>query len=373
LSQHFASFTREFDEVGVPRSEGPSRIEEQAVHAPVELATTDELRAQQAFRDIVHDSDTMKRVVARARAVASRSLPVLLEGESGTGKELFARAIHQASPRRFRAFQAVNCGALSSTLIASTLFGHERGAFTGAQARTRGAFEAADGGTLFLDEVGEFPLAMQAKLLRVLQEGEIVRVGATRPVPVDVRIIAATNRILSAEVCAGRFREDLYYRLAVAPIRVPALRERKGDLPLLMDALLDRVNRESRDEVAGFQRKHLCESAREIVLDHDWPGNVRELLNTLRRAAVWSTAPSIAADDLREALLPRPPDPVTPVLGRPLGNDFDIRELLADVASAYLSRAMRQAGNNKSQAARLVGLPSYQTLSNWLQKYGVET
>ena len=186
------------------------------------------------FGAIIHKSDVMKEVVARARRVAVRALPVLIEGESGTGKELFARAIHQASPRREQSFVAVNCGAIPSELVESELFGHKRGSFTGAQADRKGHFEMANGGTLFLDEVGELPLAIQVKLLRVLESSEVVRVGESQVRKVDVRIVCATNRKLASEVRNGRFREDLYYRLAVVPIRLPPLRRRTGDLGLLL-------------------------------------------------------------------------------------------------------------------------------------------
>jgi DNA-binding NtrC family response regulator len=194
------------------------------------------------FVHIIHRSPVMKRVIARAKRVAARSVPVLIEGESGTGKELLARAIHNASPRRDRLFVAVNCGAIPSELIESELFGHVKGAFTGADRPRQGYFEAASEGTLFLDEVGELPLQAQVKILRTLQEGEVVPVGATKPTKINVRIIAATNRTLTKEIAAGTFRADLFYRLAVAILQLPPLRERQGDLSLLIDRLLDQIN-----------------------------------------------------------------------------------------------------------------------------------
>jgi transcriptional regulator with PAS, ATPase and Fis domain len=197
----------------------------------------------------------MQRVVARARRVAPRRIPVLIEGESGTGKELFARAIHQAGPHSERPMITVNCGAIAPELIESELFGFEKGAFTGAVGPRQGVFEAADTGTLFLDEIGELPKAAQIRFLRALQEGEITRVGATTPKRIDVRIIAATNRSLTREVAAGRFREDLFYRLAVAVITLPPLRERDGDARLLLDRLLDQVNRESATEPGPFLKE----------------------------------------------------------------------------------------------------------------------
>ena len=196
----------------------------------------------------------MAHLVERAQRVALRNVPVLLEGESGTGKELFARAIHRDSPRRDQPFIPVNCGAIPQALVESELFGHEKGTFTGANAQRKGHFESANGGTIFLDEIGELPKDMQVRLLRVLQEGEVVRLGASKPINVDVRIVAATNRTLIEEVGEGRFREDLFYRIAVAYLKLPPLRDRPGDLGLLIDHLIDQINRES-EEQPGYRRK----------------------------------------------------------------------------------------------------------------------
>jgi transcriptional regulator with PAS, ATPase and Fis domain len=312
----------------------------------------------------------MQRLITRARRVAAHAVPVLIEGESGTGKELLARAIHRASPRRDRELIAVNCGAIAPELVESELFGHEKGAFTGATSPRGGYFEAAHGGTLFLDEVGELPAPVQVKLLRSLQEGAIVRVGATHPRKVDVRVVAATNRTLTDEIAAGRFREDLFYRLAVAVLKVPALRDRPGDLGLLIDSLWDTISRDD-GGLPRAQPKKLSAGARNALLGHSWPGNVRELVNTLRRAAIWSEGPTITADEAREALLPAPSGRRSDVLDRPLGSDLDLPALLGDVARHYLARAVQEAHGNKTRAAELVGLPSYQTLTNWLDKYEV--
>ncbi|MCY3932718.1 MAG: sigma-54 dependent transcriptional regulator [Acidobacteria bacterium] len=324
------------------------------------------------FDEILHRSAAMKRIILRARRVAPRSVPVVIEGETGTGKELLARAIHRASPRRDRLFVAVNCGALSPELVESELFGHEKGAFTGASTRRDGHFVAADGGTLFLDEIGELPLSAQVKLLRALQEGEVLPVGSSRPRTVNVRPIAATNRSLPSEVEAGRFREDLFYRLAVAVLRLPPLRERASDLALLIDRLLERVNREG-ERQPGHVHKKLSAGAKNLLLSHSWPGNVRELQNTLRRLALWSPGDLLTRDDVREALLPaKASNGKDAILGRSLGQGLDVREVLAEVARHYLARALEQAGGNKTEAARLVGLPSYQTFSNWMHRFRLE-
>lgn len=323
------------------------------------------------FDQIIHRSAGMKRIVARAKRLASREVPVLIQGESGTGKELFARAIHQSSLRASKTFLAVNCGAIPAELVDSTLFGHEKGAFTGALQARAGHFEAADGGTLFLDEIGELPLASQVRLLRVLQEREITRVGATQTRKINVRIIAATNRVLPVEVQKGRFREDLFHRLAVGVLVLPPLRDREGDISLLVDSLLAHINQDTKSQPNHID-KTLSVSARNLLLRYSWPGNIRELHNTLLRASVWAPGKEISKQDVEEALAIGLPPKQEAVLGLPLGNGLNIQTIISDVARHYLGRAIHESRGNKTEAARLVGLPSYQTLSNWLEKYGVQ-
>lgn len=323
------------------------------------------------FDDIIHRCTPMKRMVARARRVAPRNVPVLILGESGTGKELLARAIHRASTFSGGRFVAVNCGAIPATLVESELFGHEKGAFTGANAARRGYIEEANGGTLFLDEIGELPREIQVKLLRVLQEFEITPVGGTKPRPVHFRLIAATNRDLFRDVSENNFREDLFHRFAVAILRIPPLREREGDTGLLVDSLLEKVNQETQGQ-PGYERKKVSVSARNLLVAHPWPGNIRELMNTLQRAAVWSTGLVIDRSEIEDALLNFPAKTGEDILNRPLGNELRLQYIMAEVARHYLSRAMEESGGNKSEAARLLGLPSYQTLTNWLKKYGLE-
>jgi DNA-binding NtrC family response regulator len=325
------------------------------------------------FSSIIHRSAAMKRVIARARRVAPRSIPVLIEGESGTGKELLARAIHRASPRKEKSFIPVNCGAISPELVESELFGHEKGAFTGAATARTGYFEAAHNGTLFLDEVGELPASAQVKFLRVLQEGEIIRVGSTTPIRLDVRIIAATNRTLTEEVTKERFREDLFYRLAVIVLQLPPLRERSGDVGLLVDHLLEQINRESETE-PGYKHKKLSANARNILLEHDWPGNIRELQNTMRRALIWSNGNTIRLEDVRDSLFPAPKGNHNSdnIIGMDVMQGIDLPVIIDRVAKHYLAQALEKTAGNKTRAAKLLGLSSYQTLTNWLKKYGMK-
>jgi transcriptional regulator with PAS, ATPase and Fis domain len=322
------------------------------------------------FENIIHRSSTMKRIVAKARLIAPRSVPVLIEGDSGTGKELLARAIHKASPRKEKPFVAVNCGAIPSELIESELFGHEKGAFTGAEKHRIGYFEAADTGTLFLDEIGELPLAAQVKLLRALQEKEVTRLGASKPISFDVRVIAATNRDLIKEIAQGRFRPDLFYRIAVAVLKLPPLKDRAGDVGLLVDRILDQINEESVNE-PGYKYKKISSNVKNLMLQHTWPGNVRELQNTLTRAAIWSSGTTIDLEDIRDAMLPMAPESDDGLLGKPLADGINLFNLMEKLAQHYLKRALAEVNGSKTKAAELLGFSNYQTFTNWLKKYRV--
>lgn len=249
--------------------------------------------AAAGFDDLVSASPQMTRVLAVAQKAAKSTIPVLVEGESGVGKEVLARAIQSASPRADAPFVAVNCGALPENLVESILFGHEKGAFTGAADKHVGKFQEANGGTLFLDEVGELPLDIQVKLLRAIQEGEIDPVGAKRPVKLDIRLVSATNRDLEADVRAGRFREDLYYRLNVLPVTVPPLRERRADVPALIDKFLARFGaEEGRSRPLRADREAL-----DLLSAFDWPGNIRQLENAIFRAVVLADGDTVTASD----------------------------------------------------------------------------
>jgi DNA-binding NtrC family response regulator len=325
------------------------------------------------FGAIIHRCKEMKRVIAQARRLAVYDVPVLIQGESGTGKELFARAIHTTSQRNDKPFIAVNCGSIPPELVESEFFGHKKGSFTGAIADREGHFSSADGGTLFLDEIGELPLPAQVKLLRVIQEGMITKVGSSKPESINVRIIAATNRNLIEDVAAGRFREDLFHRMAVGVLHLPALRNRHGDLNAIIDHILESLNKKFQNR-PGWKQKKLSAGARNLMHQHPWPGNVRELYNTLSRAAILIAGETIETDDIRDALFPvsSTAKDREEILNRSLGNGFSLPEVLSDVACHYLKRAVSESKGNKTKIASLVGLSNYQTVSNWLKKYGIE-
>lgn len=323
------------------------------------------------FGKIIHSSAAVRQQIGLARRIAVLDVPVLVLGETGTGKELFAEAIHAASPRAEHVFVAVNCGAMSPELASSELFGHKRGAFTGAVAERKGHFQEASGGTLFLDEIGDLPADTQVRLLRVLQTGEVTPLGSSKPIKVNVRIIAATHRDLSADVATGRFREDLFHRLAVGILRLPPLRHRDHDVEILIDHFLEQINADARGRPEA-QDKRLSKNARKVLLAYPWPGNVRELYHTLVRASIWSLGAEISDEDVNSALL-RIERKSDGVLGRPLMQGFDLKGLLDEVARDYIARALTQSGNRKSVAAELLGFPTYQTLGNWMKRLGVDS
>ena len=321
------------------------------------------------FEQIVHRCSAMVSAVQRAKRIAPRNVSVLIEGESGTGKELFARAIHKGSVRAMKPFITVNCGAIPSDRVEIDLFGQERDS-AGGRLR-KGYFENAHSGTIFLDEVGELEPHIQVKLLRAFQEGEIVRVGGSRAISVNVRCVAATSRRLNEEVAAGRFRRDLFYRLAEDVVRLPPLRERDSDLVLIMDVLLDEINNEMAFE-PGFKRVRLTAGARNALRTYHWPGNVREMRNILVRSAVHSETNAIGKAEVEEALNIAPVRSEEQILDRPIAEGFDLDEPLNDVARHYIARALDQADHNVGRAARLLGFNNYQTLSNRMMKLGLK-
>jgi transcriptional regulator with PAS, ATPase and Fis domain len=276
------------------------------------------------------------------------------------------------SPRRNGPFLAVNCGAIPSELVDSELFGHKKGAFTGAVSDRKGQLEAASGGTLFLDEIGDLPLPAQVKLLRALQESEITPVGSSEARKVDIRVICATNRNLIEDMAAGRFREDLFHRIAVGILQIPPLRDRAVDINLLTDAFLELINREAVTQ-PGYMSKKLSAKARNLLVSHSWPGNVRELRNTLQRAAIWSSGPTIEAADVQDAIVSVGRPSRDAVLGRDVSQGLNIQEIITTVARHYIEAALANTHDNKTRAAELLGLPSYQTLTNWMKRYGIES
>jgi DNA-binding NtrC family response regulator len=322
------------------------------------------------FSAVVHGSEVVAHQMDLARRMSAYHVPVLILGETGTGKELFAEAIHKASRRATGPFVPVNCAAISPELASSELFGHVRGAFTGAVRDHKGHFQEACGGTLFLDEVGDLPLDTQARLLRVLQSKMVMPVGGSKSIPVDVRILAATHRDLSGDVAVGRFREDLFHRLAVGILNLPPLRERGDDVVLLADHFLERINAEG-GEQSQDKRKYFSADAKNVLASHSWPGNVRELYHTLVRAAMWARDEVIEATDIQAALLPPPTGSRSP-LDRPIGQGLDLEELLDDAKRHYLRLALDKTGGRKAAAAKLLGLSSHQTLSNWMRRLGME-
>lgn len=325
-------------------------------------ASTERPGAASSFGEITFQSPQMHDAVRLARKAALRNVPLLIEGESGTGKELLARAVHKASPRTGKLI-VVNCGAIPASLVESRLFGHVKGAFTGAVRDQSGCFEEADGGTLFLDEIGELPLSAQVALLRVLQEGEVTRIGENKVRHVNVRVIAATHRDLFADTADGRFREDLFYRLAVLRIRLPSLRERGEDVGLLVDHALQKINAEMAEDPL-YRPKTLTSGARQLLVAQPWRGNVRELHNTMRRAMVWVDGDELYARDIEGALFREPARHDDTILGRPLGPSLKLDSILNQVEGHYIERALSEAGGNKTLAARLIGYASYQRLDS---------
>ncbi|MCG8312026.1 MAG: sigma 54-interacting transcriptional regulator [Pseudomonadales bacterium] len=323
-----------------------------------------------AFSHIVTQDPQMQRLKEKAAILAMRGVTVLIQGETGTGKELFATAIHNSSRRAKKKFVPVNCGAIPPDLIDSTLFGHEKGAFTGASASRKGVFAEADGGTLFLDEFGELPLDVQVRLLRVLTDGKYYPVGSTTEHKSDIRLVVATNRNLAEEVAEGRFREDLYYRVAIGVLNLPPVRHRKGDKWLLAEHLLNGINQEAASQ-PGYKEKKISAAAKKLILSHEWSGNVREMHATLVRATLWGAADKISESDMREAMLV-PPTKESSVLGRDISQGIDINDIIKEVSAHYIERALAETGNSKTKAAELLGFNSYQTLNNWMKKNDVQ-
>jgi DNA-binding NtrC family response regulator len=308
--------------------------------------------------EMIGSSPQMRTLRDRIAQVAPTPETVLITGESGTGKELVARAVHAAGDRRDKELVSLNCPVLSAQLMESELFGHERGAFTGADSQRIGRFESADGGTLMLDEISEIDLRLQSKLLRVLQEKSFERVGSSQTIRVDVRMLATTNRDLQAEVSAGRFREDLYFRLAVVPLHVPPLRERREDIPQLVDYFFVRCSKRLERYPCSLEA-----SAEQLLLDYHWPGNVRELENIVTRASILYAGQPIAADDLRRWLI------ADPGQTQNQDNDVPVGISLQEMERKLIEATLEKFGGHRAKTAQALGI-GLRTLSGKLRQYG---
>jgi DNA-binding NtrC family response regulator len=325
-----------------------------------------QLRSRYRFDNVVGQSSALRDVLDLVDKVAEVDSTVLITGESGTGKELIARAIHYNSRRAERVLVSLNCGAIPEELLESELFGHVKGAFTGAVAQREGRFKTADGGTIFLDEIGDMSPNLQVKLLRVLQERSFESVGSSKSIRVDVRVIAATNQNLASAIRTGGFREDLFYRLNVIPIEVPPLRQRKEDLPLLVQHFLDRLNAEKPRKIEG-----ITEEALERLAEHDWPGNVRELENLIERMVVMRGEGVLDVTDLPGPFRrgDAPPEPAVPSIG---AGGIEFNTVIDHIETRLILEALERTGGNKNQAARLLGL-NRTTLIEKIKKKGLES
>jgi two-component system, NtrC family, response regulator AtoC len=323
----------------------------------------EEVSIQRRYREIIAKSPAMTKALEVAAKVARHPSPVLITGESGTGKELVARLIHNESDRADSPFVPVNCGAIPENLLESELFGYVRGAFSGADRDKPGLFEVASGGTIFLDEIGEMPATLQVKLLRVLQESEIRRLGDTRTRSIDVRLVSATNKDFAEEMRTGTFRRDLYYRIAVVPIHLVPLRQRRDEIPLLVRHFVDQNNRKLRLDLKGVDA-----DAMRLMLEYSWPGNVRELENTIERAMVLSEGPGIGVADLPDNVRSPLPAFDDPDLG---DDELSVKKHSAALERRLIRQALERTGGNKTRAAELLDLSSRALLYK-VREYGLE-
>jgi len=357
-------------DVDIPVDFGKAYVKSAAKNIASKAAATPSVG--KTFNNIVAESQVMQATVKKAKRLSTSELPTLILGETGTGKEVLANAIHAASLRADKPLKTVNCGALPETLVDSILFGHVKGAFTGADKEHKGLFEQADGGTLFLDEVGELTPQTQVKLLRALQQGEITRVGSEQTISVDVRIIAATHRDLMQLVETDKFREDLFYRLAVGIVEIPALRNRFEDIAPLTHELSNEINLAA-SKHPDYKSKNLSESAIKFISTQAWSGNIRELWNTLNRAFLWSDKEKITDKDIQDALIIRTKSQESTNISLTLGQQVNLSDILDNQRKNYILAALKASGNNKTKAAKMLGLNSHQVLSKWIKDLGLES
>jgi two-component system response regulator HydG len=335
-----------------------NRAAEKAALQKQNQALQEQLIDSAGFEGIIGKSGSMQDVTKTARQVAASDIPVLIMGESGTGKELIARAIHASSRRRKQRLVALNCAGLSESILEDELFGHVRGAFTGAAGEREGRFEHADGGTLFMDEIGDMPQAMQAKLLRVLENGEVVRLGSNDPIRVDVRLISATNRDLDEMVAEKRFREDLFFRIKGVTIRIPPLRERREDISLLVYYFLKQAAERYNKPIEGVDPQ-----AQQLLMGYSWPGNVRQLKNVIENMVVLSNGPQLGIESL--------PREIRPAGGEVVGGlDNVVGMSLEQIEKAAIRNALKSTNGNREHAAKMLGIGE-RTLYRKIREYGL--
>ncbi|MCL1143232.1 sigma-54 interaction domain-containing protein [Shewanella gaetbuli] len=365
-----ASPSNEIIEVNIPIDFAQAYV--QSAAKGIASKVTSEPRMCSAFNELTAYSDIMKSVVYKAQKISGSELPALILGETGTGKELMAKAIHQGSLRAQKPIRVINCGALAENIVDSTLFGHKKGAFTGAEKDHPGLFEQADGGTLFLDEVGELSLNVQVKLLRALQQGEITRLGDTKNIIVNVRIIAATHQDLPLLVAQGKFREDLFYRLAVGIIKMPALRDRLADMPYIVNQLVEQINHLN-SKHPNFVSKNISEKGINVICSQPWPGNIRELWSTLNRAFLWAESSVVSEQDILNAIIKKQNLNRDCDISMSYHDKVDIVQLTDDMQKKYVKAALKASGNVKKHATKMLGLKDHQTLTNWIKRLGIDS
>lgn len=321
----------------------------------------------QDFQNIFFQSKQMHFVFNKAIKVAQFDEPVLITGETGTGKEGLAHIIYKKSRRKDNTFKTLNCGAIPQELVESELFGHKKGSFTGADKDKKGLFEVCNNGTLFLDEFGELPLRTQVKLLRVLQDGSFTPIGSTEEIKTNVRLIAATNKNLIEEIKQGKFREDLFYRIAVFTIDLPSLRERQGDLKFLIGKFIEKIKKE-KDQFPEVQDREISVGGMNELLNHSWPGNVRELLNTLQRILLLGDSKKISAEEVKKNLYQFDKADKENLLLSYIPSDFNFDSVIGKIVKHYYSLAQKQT-TKKTEISKLLGFQNYQTMENWIKKY----
>lgn len=334
----------------------------------LEIASDD--RLPKSFASIIGQSDVMQEQIRKAHKLSQRNVPALILGPTGSGKEVFAQAIHQARVQNQGEFVAVNCGALPKDLAESILFGHVKGAFTGAATNQAGLIKQAHNGTLFLDEIGELPLDLQVKLLRVLQEKTYRPLGAKQDETSNFRLIAATHRNLIEKVAEGSFREDLFYRIAIGVLKLPSLTERGDDLMLLAETLLKQINQELADQ-PGYQSKKLNSKVKKVIKNHAWPGNVRELRATILRVCAWSDNKEISAEEFSDAIIQRQTQSDS-LLEEDISQGIDLEEKINQLQSYYIQKAKTQTGDQITKMAKLLGFKNHQTLKKRLENLGLD-